>query len=98
MNLLQETLGDMKRYGYTPQDVIFIGSQYSGHSCTWQEFETLANIEYDNSYGSQEIAADLIIVFKDLGKMYRHEYDGEESWRFSPPPPPAAPRHPRAGT
>ena len=85
MNLLKETMCDIMESGHTPKDIIFIGSERTGHSCTWDEYVTLANIEYDNGFGSQKIADDLIIVFKDGCKMWRSEYDGSESWGYSKP-------------
>ena len=85
MNFLQETCEDITRSGHTPDQIVFIGSEASGHQCTWEEFQLLANIEYDDGFGAQEIAIDLIIVFKDGAKMWRHGYDGSECWRYSKP-------------
>jgi hypothetical protein len=85
MNLLQETIRDIESSGHTPEDIVFIGSEESGHRCTWEQFQVLANIEYDCGYGAQEVATDLIIVFSDGTKMWRHEYDGSERWDFSTP-------------
>lgn len=85
MNLLQETLEDIKDSGHTLQDVIFIGSEESGHSCTWEEFEKLADRDYYAGHGAQEVATDLIIVFSDGAKMWRGEYDGAEWWCYSSP-------------
>jgi hypothetical protein len=85
MNLLKETLNDIKESGNTIEDIVFIGSEDSGHSCTWDEFVILADHEYDSGYGAQEVADDLIIVFKNGSKMWRHEYDGSEWWQYSKP-------------
>jgi hypothetical protein len=85
MNLLEETIEDIKSSGHTEKDIIFIGSEQSGHSCSWEEFKTLADIEYDCGFGAQEIATDLIIAFEDGSKMWRHEYDGSERWEYSKP-------------
>jgi len=85
MNLLEETIDDIKRSGHKIKDIIFIGSEDSGHSCTWKEYKKLANIEYNEGYGGAEIATDLIIVFSDGFKMERGEYDGSEWWRYSTP-------------
>lgn len=82
MNLLKETLEDIKNSRHEIADIIFIGSQESGYSCTWPEFEKLADKEYDDGFGAQEVASDLIIVFSDGMKMWRHEYDGSESWAY----------------
>lgn len=84
-NLLQETKDDIKRSGHSPSDIIFIGSDLSGHECTWDEFERLANVQYDDGFGAQEVAKDLIIVFSDGVIMKRVEYDGSEQWDYSAP-------------
>jgi hypothetical protein len=85
MNLLEETIDDIKQSGHTPEDIMFIGSESTGHRCTWTEFQTLANVEYDAGFGAQEVASDLIIVFSDGARMWRHGYDGSEHWAYSYP-------------
>lgn len=82
MNLLEETLQDIAESGHTPEDIVFIGSRHTGHRCTWAEFEKLANVEYDASFGAQEVASDLEIVFSDGFSMGRSEYDGSEAWSY----------------
>ena len=83
MNLLKETREDIKNSGHNINDIIFIGSEESGHQCTWEEFNILADFEYDNGYGAQEVATDLIIVFSDGSKLWRSEYDGSEGWSYN---------------
>ncbi len=78
MNLLQETQNALTEHGYTPEDIRFIGSQISGHSCTWEQFLVLADVEYGlMNYGinldRKDEAEDLIIVFNDGGRLYRRE-------------------------
>jgi len=85
MNLLRETLIDIKESGHEVSDIIYIGAEYTGYCCNWQEYEILANIEYDNDYAAQEIASDLIIVFSDGIKLWRNEYDGIEQWSYAKP-------------
>ena len=85
MNLLQETIKAMNDSGHAPEDVIFIGSEKSGHSCSWLEFQAIADAEYHAGYGVQEVADDLIIVFDDGSRMWRHEYDGSECWDYVAP-------------
>ena len=82
MNLLEETREEIKNSGHETEDIIFIGSKQSGHSCSWSEFETLADIEYDDGVGGQEVAKDLIIAFKDGLTMWREERDGSEWWEY----------------
>ena len=84
-NLLKETLSDIQDSGHSPSDIAFIGSEISGHCCSWEQFEKLADFNYNDGFGSQKIATDLIIVFKDGSKMWRGEYDGSESWEYGTP-------------
>ena len=84
-NFLEETKEAIKQSGHTVDDVTFIGSEETGHQCTWEEFEILADVDYNAGFGAQCVADDLIIVFKDGKKMYRSEYDGSEWWEFSTP-------------
>jgi len=84
-NLLKETLKNIETSNHNISDIIFIGSEKSGYSCSWEEFEKLANKEYDSGYGAAEVAQDLIIVFSDGYKLYRGEYDGSEWWNHSRP-------------
>lgn len=85
MNLLKETLEDIKESGHVINDIIYIGAEESGFCCEWAEYEIIANIEYDPGFGAQWIASDLIIAFSDGSKMWRHEYDGSECWVYSKP-------------
>lgn len=85
MNLLKETIEDIKQSGHDQNDIIFIGSEFSGYSCTWDEFIKLADHEYDAGFGAQKVATDLVIVFNDGAKMWRREYDGSERWDYSSP-------------
>ena len=84
-NLLQETIKSIYASGHTLQDILFIGSIDSGHCCTWREFETLADIEYDDGFGRQNVARDLEIVFADCARLKRADYDGQESWALIKP-------------
>ena len=43
------------------------------------------DIDYDDGYGDQEIAVDLVVVFTDGGFLRRAEYDGSEWWEYEPP-------------
>jgi len=45
----------------------------------------LADVCYNNSFGGQEIAEDLLIVGEDWW-MERCEYDGSEWWEFKTMP------------
>lgn len=83
-NLLVETIEAMLEVGKTAEDIVFIGSVESGHSCEWAEYEKLANVEYDNGYGREEVAVDLEIIFNDGGRLKRGNYDGSEWWAYVP--------------
>lgn len=85
MNFLKETIEDIAESGHQPTDIVFIGSALSGHCCTWAEFCVLADFEYDNGHGAQEVAEDLIVVFSDGNTMWRVEYDGSEDWEYGRP-------------
>lgn len=87
MNLLKETIEDIKESGHSISDVHFVGSIDGKYSMTWDEFEELANIEYDNGYGAPEVATDLIIQFTDTSYLKRDEYDGSEWWSYPAPLP-----------
>ncbi len=80
MNLLEETINQLKRHEKTFADVLWIGG--NDFSITKDNFIQLAaSAEYDCGYGSQEVADDLKIVGDDWW-LERHEYDGAESWVF----------------
>ncbi len=85
MNLLKETIESIEDFELNISDIVFIGSEGTGHCCSWEQFQYLANQEYDDGYGAPEVATDLIIVFADGTKMWRHEYDGSESWDKTSP-------------
>jgi len=85
MNLLEETRSAIKDSGHKIGDIVFIGSGSSGHACSWSQFKELSNNEYDDGFGAQEVATDLIIAFSDGHQMWRHEYDGSENWDYSKP-------------
>ena len=82
MNLLKETIEDIHRFGKSLSDISFIGSSIKDINISWEQFLILANKEYDNGYGSQEVSKDLIIVFNDGSYMDRSEYDGSEWWSY----------------
>lgn len=87
MNLLKETKECIKKSGHTPDDIVFIGSKDGKYSMTWNEFNEVANVEYDDGYGGQEVASDLIVMFSDGIYMTRGEYDGSEWWDYIKPLP-----------
>ena len=85
INFLTETQTTLACAGQTEADILFIGSEESGHECSWPEFQTLANFDYDNGFGSHIVAEDLIIVCKNGCILRRREYDGSEWWEVLKP-------------
>lgn len=85
INLLQETIKAIQSCGHTPEAIVFIGSPESDHQCTWAQFATMADVEYDADFGRQNVARDLVIVFADGSRLARFDYDGEESWKHIKP-------------
>lgn len=79
MNLLKETKEILKENGKTLDDVIWIGS-YTEH-LDIELFKGLANVEYDDGFGSAEVPEELFIVGYDWW-LERHEYDGSECWEY----------------
>jgi hypothetical protein len=84
-NLLKETQEAIWASGHTIDQITFIGSEGTGHRCTWDDFCVLADREYDSGYGSPQVAVDLVIVFRDGQKLWRALCNGAEWWEFSNP-------------
>ena len=85
MNLLDETKSAISRSKHSTDDVRFVGSRDEKLGIPWSQAEKVLDIDYDNGYGSQEIAADLVVAFTDGGFLRREEYDGSEWWEYEPP-------------
>lgn len=84
-NLLHQTLATLARMDETPAEIMFIGSEATNHQCTWDEFCVLADKDYDNGFGIEEVATDLVIICRSGARMWRNSYDGSEWWEFSKP-------------
>lgn len=78
-NLLNETLAVLEQYNKTTGDVLWVGS--TDVKTTWIAFAQVADVEYDEGYGGQEVAEDLLIV-GETWWLERHEYDGSEWWEY----------------
>lgn len=83
MSLLEETLEVLSDHGKSPKDIHWIGSRT--HRVAWDQFEKIADTEYDGGYGSAKVAQDLLVVGKDWW-LERGEYDGSEWWDFKQMP------------
>lgn len=82
-NLKAETIEVLWEHGLTTDDVLWAGTTefYIDLDLFW----TLADREYDSSYGAPEVAQDLIVVGAGWW-LERHEYDGSEWWEFKSMP------------
>ena len=76
--LIQETKNYMSAIGYSKDDIQWIGGRdfIIPIDCFWNASPQV----YDAGFGWQEVACDLVIVFKDGTWLDRREYDGSEWW------------------
>ena len=79
MNLLEETKECLEEHNKTLYDIVWIGSRK--YYIDIDKFINIADTEYDNSYGSPEVAENLLIVGENWW-LERHEYDGSEWWEY----------------
>lgn len=79
MNLLEETL-DFFSSAYNHEENIY-GIVTSMGIISWEDFKKIAkNDNYNDSYGCQEVAKDLMIFHKN-GILVRKDFcDGAEGW------------------
>ena len=82
-NLKFETLEILKENGKTIKDIRWIGSK--DIAIPLDLFWILADTEYNNDFGSQKVARDLVVVGDDWW-LERAEYDGSEWWEFKTMP------------
>ena len=78
-NLKLETIAILKENGKTVDDVAWVGT--TAFKIPTDSFWKLADRNYDDSYGSPEVATDLLVVGNGWW-LERHEYDGAEWWEF----------------
>lgn len=79
MNLLKETKTILKKNGKTIKDIVAV--QGADFAISVDNFLALADVEYDNGFGSPKVAEDLLVIGKDFW-LERHEYDGSEWWEY----------------
>lgn len=79
INLLKETKEILKDNGKTIEDIKWIGN--SKYYVDINKFVEIANVEYDDDFGSPKVAEDLKVVGNDWW-LERHEYDGSEWWEY----------------
>ena len=85
MNLLKETKDVLVQHNKTPADVRWVGNNI--HAATWEQFEQVADFDYDHGYGGNEISMQFMVVGDDWW-LERHEYDGSEWWEYKTMPKP----------
>lgn len=73
----------LKDNGKTIEDIVWVGSKR--HFVDKETFIKLANIDYDDDYGSSQVATNLLVVGKNWW-LERGEYDGSEWWEFKKMP------------
>lgn len=79
MNLLEETTEILEGKGHSINDIVWVGNL--DFKIPLEQFLILANKKYDNGYGGEEVATDLLVVGQDWW-LERHEYDGAEWWEY----------------
>lgn len=82
-NLKDETLAILEANQKTPDDIRWIGCK--DFMISMSDFWKLADTEYDDGYGGQEVATDLVVVGDDWW-LERYEYDGAEWWEYKKVP------------
>lgn len=82
-NLRKETIECLLENGKTLYDVVWVGTLEV--EIPIEEFLRLVDKYYDNGFGSQKVATDLLVC-GDGWYMERHEYDGSEWWEFKTMP------------
>ena len=85
MNLLQETKEKLKDNGKSFLDIEWVGC--NEFRISMEDFMRLADVEYDEGFGRQWVAKDLIMVGEDFA-LIRDSYDGSESWHMVTTTPP----------
>lgn len=78
-NLLKETRECLEELGLTFDDILYIGNG-SIHISKDHFFE-LADVYYNDSYGSAEIVTDIKLIGTNF-MFVRREYDGSEWWEY----------------
>lgn len=84
MNLWEETKDVLEKNNKTFNDVIAVCC--SDFRLDFKNFIEIAiKTNYDNGFGGQEIATDLILIGEDFW-LERAEYDGSEWWEYKEKP------------
>jgi hypothetical protein len=79
INLLEEIKQKLEENKKTLEDIVWVGTE--NYKVNIEQFLELANTYYDNGYGGQEVATNLIVC-GDNWWLERAEYDGSEWWEY----------------
>lgn len=79
INLKEETIDFLRLHNKEIKDIKYIGG--NDFFIDIDKFFELADTYYDNDFGAQKVAEDLVIVGCDWWAR-RVEYDGLEEWEF----------------
>lgn len=83
INLLQETINELEMLGYTPADVLWVGSRDGNYAMAWDEFANIADFVYDCGYTwSNNINEDLVVVGSDWWLERKVGIQGVEMWKL----------------
>jgi hypothetical protein len=86
-NVVSEIINEITQQGFETKDISWIGSKDGQFAMSYDDFYMkFGNMEYDNGFGAQELASDLVMVMKDNSYFDRDEYDGAEGWTYNKPP------------
>jgi hypothetical protein len=77
INLLHETITILNEHGKPLDDIDWVGSK--DLRIPMVQFLKLADVEYNNGYGGEEVYMGLLVVGNDWW-LERHTYDGSEWW------------------
>lgn len=82
MNLGDETIKALQDNGYNKSDILWIGGKDFRIPAN-NFWEVADRTIYNQHYGAQEVALDLIIAMKDGSWFGRSEYEGAEFWEYN---------------
>lgn len=78
-----ELVNALKLHNYVLSDVYWVGSADGKYAMNISDFLNLfGDLTYDEGYGGQEIASDLVVSMGEGAWFERAEYDGAENWEF----------------
>lgn len=79
MSFYKETIAILEQNNKSLDDVAWVGTEFV--EIPIQNFVELADFDYDDGFGAQKVASDLLIVGQDFW-MKRVEHDGAERWQY----------------